>query len=107
MNIGNENINHIKEGQKVKINFLALNYRQYGIAEGIIKNVYTDCINNDKMEYRVEVLVKEKQLLNSNGKIGLIKAGMLAECKVIIKEITILNLIMEKLNFKFNVDIEV
>ena len=99
--IPNEHIAGIKIGQKIKYQFLALPFREYGEAEGIVQKISTDERMDSQMGisyYLVEATLEETQLESYKGDIKEIRVGMVCEAQVVTKSKSILRWLLEKMS---------
>lgn len=101
--VSNKDIAGIKVGEKVKYQFSALPYQEYGELTGVVTNVSTDATIDPQTGsnfYIVESEIKNSPLYSYKGNKGEIKVGMTCEAQVITNSKRILNYVMEKLHFK-------
>lgn len=99
--VSNKDIANIKEGQKIKYHFLALPYREYGEAEGIVKRIGTDARASKESGasyYMVEATLGKTELESYKGANAQIKVGMVCEAQVVTKSRKILWWLLEKIN---------
>lgn len=99
--VSNENIAHLREGQRIKYRFLALSYREYGELQGEIKTISADSRVDNLTGinyYLVEASVDRSTLASYKGDIAEIKAGMVFEARIITKTKKILVWLLEKIN---------
>lgn len=101
MAIENRNVGLLEIGQKVKYDFQALPFQEYGFANGEIVYITKDIIQDKDMVYRIEGTIKETQLINNRKEIGKIKPGMVCQARIIIRKKKIVFLVLEKLNLFF------
>lgn len=96
--VKNQNIGLLRIGQKVKYNFLAFPFQEYGFASGEIKYITKDIIENEDKTYRILGTVLESKLFDRKGRQGNIKPGMTCEARIIIKKKKIIHVVLEKLD---------
>jgi len=96
----NKDIANIKTGQKIKYNFSALPYQEYGSLEGTIQKIGTDAKSDSKglSYYIIEATIENKPIYSYKGKQSEIKVGMTCEAQVITESKKILNWLLEKID---------
>jgi len=99
--VENRNVGLLEIGQRVKYDFQALPFQEYGFANGEIVYITKDIIQDKDMVYRIEGTIKETQLINNRKEIGKIKPGMVCQARIIIRKKKIIFLVLEKLNLFF------
>ncbi|MCK4259099.1 MAG: HlyD family efflux transporter periplasmic adaptor subunit [Halanaerobiales bacterium] len=100
MTVQNKDISQLEVGQKVKYNFLALSYKEYGTLEGEIMKISSDAImEQGNMVYKIESSINDRKLFNNKGEAYNIKPGMKCEIRIVVRKKKILYFILEKLNF--------
>lgn len=99
--INNKDIAHIKEGQTIKYNFMALPYREYGDLTGTITTISTDVKNiQNGSYYVVEAISENRHLYSYKGNKAKLKVGMNCEARVIIGSKTVMNYLLEKIDLR-------
>lgn len=99
----NGEIINIREGDTVRYHFMALPYKEYGELTGNITKIAIDTqlMNEGNTSvYLVEANVQNKPLFGYDGESVDIKVGMVCEARIISKTKTIMNYILEKMDFK-------
>ncbi|WP_207641974.1 HlyD family secretion protein, partial [Clostridium aceticum] len=99
----NEEIANIKVGDKVKYNFLALPYKEYGELTGKITKIAIDTkVTNEgnTSYYLVEADIKNRPLISYKGEEAEIKVGMVCEVRVVTKTKKILHHLLEKIDLR-------
>lgn len=98
--IDNENISRLEEGQEVKFEIAAYPSSEYddftGVLSSISKDVRIDQ-NTGSTYYVLKVLCKKMTLKNKKGEIGYIRNGMACQAKVIVREQSVWDYVLEKL----------
>lgn len=100
--VQNRDISQLKIGQKIKYRFLALPYKEYGILDGKITKISEDAVlsqGEPNMAYKVEGSINSTRLYDKNGKPTEIRAGMLCEARVVVRQKKIIYFVLEKLDF--------
>lgn len=100
--VENKDISQLEVGQKIKYRFLALPYQEYGTVEGEIIQISEDVIigqNETNLAYRVEGSINDTKIFDKNGRPAEIKAGMLCEVRVVVRQKKIFYYVLEKLDF--------
>ncbi len=100
--VKNRDISKLKPGQKIRYRFHSLPYREYGVLTGEITKIACDTTEGEKQSnfyYEVVGSIRDKKLINDNGKIKYIKTGMLSEVRIITGRKKILYYVLEKLDF--------
>lgn len=97
--VSNKDIANIKEGQIVKLHFLALPYTEYGELSGKIINIGADARQEGGSSYYlVDAEVENDVLYSYKDDAAIVKVGMVCEARVIIRTKKILHYIFEKMN---------
>ncbi len=99
----NEEIAKIKVGDKVKYNFLALPYKEYGELTGKITKIATDTkVTNEGNTgyYVVEADIENRPLISYKGEEAKIKVGMLTEVRIVTKTKKIFHYLLEKMDLR-------
>ncbi|MFZ5968284.1 MAG: HlyD family efflux transporter periplasmic adaptor subunit [Bacillota bacterium] len=100
----NEDITNIKVGDKVRYNFLALPYKEYGELTGKITRIAKDTKINKEGNasfYLVEADIENKPLVSYKGEEARIKVGMACEVRIVTKTKKILHYLLEKIDLRF------
>jgi HlyD family secretion protein len=100
--VQNRDISQLKIGQKIKYRFLALPYKEYGTLDGKITKISEDAVlsqGEPNMAYKVEGSINSTRLYDKNGKPTEIRAGMLCEARVVVRQKKIIYFVLEKLDF--------
>lgn len=99
----NKDISGIRVGQRIKYQFHALPYREYGEVSGLVHKIGSDA-RLDKQSgmsyYIVEASMDEKALVNDAGEASKIKIGMACDARVVTKSKRILFWFLEKINLR-------
>ncbi|HEX2927332.1 MAG TPA: HlyD family efflux transporter periplasmic adaptor subunit [Ruminiclostridium sp.] len=101
--VSNADIASLKRGQKIKYQFLALPYREYGELTGYVENLGTDARvdqSGGTSYYTAEASVENKQLYSYKGVVAQIKVGMECEAQVVTKTKKVLYYLLEKINLR-------
>lgn len=100
--VPNKDISQVNVGNKVKFQFHALPYKEYGSLEGIITHINADSTVNQSgiSYYLVEASVDNQPLYDYNHKEEHIKVGMTLDAQVITRRKKVLYYLLEKLNFR-------
>ncbi|WP_129600496.1 HlyD family efflux transporter periplasmic adaptor subunit [Anaerophilus nitritogenes] len=100
--VSNENIGNLKLGDKVKYNFMALPYKEYGELTGKIIKIAEDIKPNkdNNSFYLIEASIENRKLVGYNNQKKEIKVGMVCEARVITKTKKILYYLLEKIDLR-------
>lgn len=99
----NEEITNINISDKVKYNFMALPYKEYGELTGKITKIATDTkVANEGNTgyYLVEGDIENRPLISYKGEEVDIKVGMVCEARVVTKTKKILHYLLEKIDLR-------
>ncbi|WP_278184254.1 HlyD family efflux transporter periplasmic adaptor subunit [Alkaliphilus metalliredigens] len=99
----NEDIANINIGDKVKYNFLALPYKEYGELTGKIARIATDTKTTQEGNssyYLVESDIETRALVSYKGEEADIKVGMICEARIVTKTKKILHYLLEKIDLR-------
>lgn len=101
--VSNQDIARVEHGQKIKLHFLALPYREYGQVEGEVTKISIDSNMEQQTGnsfYMVEAEFENTPLYSYKGVKGEIKVGMVCEAQVITGSKKILYYLLEKINLR-------
>lgn len=99
--IANQNLGEIKEGQDVVIEIGSLPGSEYGYIDSKLENISSDAkINQEEgvSYYTAECPINKTTLVNKNKEIVNIKNGMLAEVRIINREVSYFRYFLEKID---------
>lgn len=99
--IANQNFGEIKEGKDVVIELLSLPGSEYGYIDSKLENISSDAkINQEEgvSYYTAECPIDKTTLINKNKEIVNIKNGMLAEVRIINREVSYFRYFLEKID---------
>lgn len=99
--VPNKDISKISLGDKIKYNFYALPYKEYGKLEGTITKISVDSSimeNQSSSFYLVEADIENRPLYSYKGEQAQIKVGMVCEAQVITKTKKVLFFLLEKID---------
>lgn len=99
--IDNQSFGEIKEGDEVTLEFAALPQREYGVVKSKLTNISVDSKveqKEGKSYYTAICELPVNYLKNKNGEKIDIKNGMIAEARVINREVSYLRWYLEKIN---------
>jgi HlyD family secretion protein len=98
----NEDIGNLKIGDKVRYNFMALPYKEYGELTGEITKIAEDIkpSKDNKSFYLVEADIDNRELVGYNEEKKEIRVGMVCEARVITKTKKILYYLFEKIDLR-------
>lgn len=100
--IPESNIAEMQLGQKVEFVVSSISMFEYGKIKGVIDSISVDSFTNDSSNqkyYKAEAIVESNKLVNKKGEAKQIQTGMLVEARVISGSQTILNWLLDRLNF--------
>ncbi|MDB5054514.1 MAG: hypothetical protein JWM44_2564 [Bacilli bacterium] len=103
MYLPNQDVANIKLGDKIKFQFQALPYKDYGELTGKVQLIGADAKVDQQSGgsyYLVEASIENRPLYNHKGEQGNIKVGMTCQAHVITSTKKILNYLLEKLDLK-------
>lgn len=103
LSVLNKDINKLEIGDKVKYQFLALPFKEYGELAGEITKISTDATidpNSGVSFYKVEATIKNAPLYSYKGEKAEIKVGMVSEAYVVSETKKIIYYVFEKINLK-------
>lgn len=101
--VANSDIAHIKEGDKIRLQFEALPHREYGELIGEITKIGVEPIVKEAAGasfFLVEVEIENRQLVGHRGEEKEIKIGMAVEAHIITKTQKILYYLLEKIDLR-------
>lgn len=99
--VNNADIGNIRVGDAVKYSILALPSSQYGTVNGTISSISADTlIQNGEYSgyYLVECTIAQDSVTDSEGNVVTISNGMQVEGKIVVKEKTIIQYLLEKID---------
>lgn len=99
--IANQNFGEIKEGQDVVIELASLPGSEYGYINSKLKNISSDAkVNQEEgvSYYTAECPINKTTLVNKNKEIVNIKNGMLAEVRIVNREVSYFRYFLEKID---------
>lgn len=99
--ITNQNFGEIKEGQDVVIELASLPGSEYGYINSKLENISSDAkINQEEgvSYYTAECPINKTTLINKNKEIVNIKNGMLAEVRIVNREVSYFRYFLEKID---------
>lgn len=99
--IANQNFGEIKEGQDVVIELASLPGSEYGYINSKLENISSDAkINQEEgvSYYTAECPIDKTKLINKNKEIVNIKNGMLAEVRIVNREVSYFRYFLEKID---------
>ena len=102
LQVSNKDIASVKLNQPIKIKFLALPYQEYGMADGYVSLISADSRFNAQTGesfYIVEAILENKPIKSYRGADENIRVGMAVEGRLISDQKSILQWLLEKMNF--------
>lgn len=98
----NQDVAGIHVGDKIKFQFHALPYREYGEFSGVVTNISSDIkvSNSYGSYYLVEAILEQNQGVSYKGEKREIKVGMSCDAFVITEQKKILYWLLEKINLR-------
>ena len=99
--IDNADVGRVKIGDEIKYNIAALPNSQYGTVSGEVKKIASDVLVQNGMYsgyYLVEGSIDAAELVDRDGNVGKIVAGMQTEVRIVTQRKTIIKYLLEKLN---------
>lgn len=99
--IDNQSFGEIKEGQDVMIELVSLPGREYGYLKSNLKNISVDAkVSQEKgiSYYTASCPIQESELKNRKGECIGIKNGMLAEVRIVNREVSYFRYFLEKID---------
>lgn len=102
--VDNSRIARVREGQKIKIRFKGLPAAEFGQLQGRITMVPADASGSDAQGspfFMVEAEIDNPVLISRRGERVTIRPGMVAEVRIVLSRKTIMQFVLNKLNFLF------
>jgi len=99
--IDNADVGRVKLGDEIKYSIAALPNSQYGTVSGEVKKIASDVLVQNGMYsgyYLVEGSIDATELVDRDGNVGKIAAGMQTEVRIVTQRKTIIKYLLEKLN---------
>ena len=101
--IPEKNIAEVDVGDKVEFVFDGISSRNYGKINGVVQRIAADSIydaSTQQKYYKVDASITNSCLMGKDGSVVNLKIGMLSEAHIITGEQSVINWVLEKLDFR-------